>query len=69
MFHVISNIFSLIFNKVLIFLHSCLDSTHTNYLAGTRGVFNFLYKWAADPIIFIIYVLRLSNSLYRRFFL
>jgi hypothetical protein len=33
MFYIISNIFSLIFNEVLISLHSCLDSTHTNYLA------------------------------------
>jgi hypothetical protein len=46
MFHVVSNIFSLIFNKVLI---------HTNcHVASvaTRGVFNFLYKETANPNIF-----------------
>jgi hypothetical protein len=30
MFHVVTNIFSLISNKVLISLHNCLDSTYTN---------------------------------------
>jgi hypothetical protein len=49
--------FSLIFNKILISLHSCLDLTH-----------KIVYKETADPIIFIIHVLRLSNTLYRRFF-
>jgi hypothetical protein len=41
-FHVISNIFSLFFNEVLISLHSYLDSTHTNCSTATCGVFNFL---------------------------
>jgi hypothetical protein len=53
-FHVVSNIFSLIFNEVLISLHSCLDSTYTNCATAMRGVFKFLYKETADPIIFII---------------
>jgi hypothetical protein len=34
-----------------------------------REVFNFLYKEIVDPIIFVIHVLRLSNTLCRRFFL
>jgi hypothetical protein len=67
-FYIISNIFSLISNAVLISLHSCLDLTYTNYPAATRGVFNFLYKEIVDPIIFIIHVLRLLNTLFRRFF-
>jgi hypothetical protein len=37
-FHIVSNTFSLIFNEVLIF--QCLDSTHTNCPAATRGVFS-----------------------------
>jgi hypothetical protein len=60
--------FSLISNEVLIFLHSCLDSTHTNCLVATHRVFNFLYKETANHIIFIIHVMRLSNTLCRRFF-
>jgi hypothetical protein len=36
----LSVIFSLIFNEVLIFLHNCLDSTHTNCPTATRGVFS-----------------------------
>jgi hypothetical protein len=60
--------FSLIFNEVLISLHTYLDSTHTNCLTTTHKVFNFLYKDTVDSIIFVIHVLRLSNSLYRHFF-
>jgi hypothetical protein len=41
-FQVVSNIFSLISNEVLISLHSCLDSTHINCPVATHGVFNFL---------------------------
>jgi hypothetical protein len=41
MFHIFSNIFSLISNKVLISLHSCVDLTHTNCPVTTHGVFNF----------------------------
>jgi hypothetical protein len=67
MFHIVSNIFSLNFNEVLISLHSCLDSIHINCPAATRGVFNFLYKETVDPIIFVIHVLRLSNTLCRCF--
>jgi hypothetical protein len=59
-FHIVSNIFSLISNEVLISLHNCLDSTHTNCPATMCGVFNFLYKETTNPIIFFIYVLRLS---------
>jgi hypothetical protein len=59
-FHIVSNIFSLISNEVLISLHNRLDSTHTNCPATTCGVFNFLYKETMNPIIFVIYVLRLS---------
>jgi hypothetical protein len=59
----------LISNTVLISLHSCLDSTHTNCPTATHGAFNFLYKEIIDPIIYVIHVLRLSNTLYRRFFL
>jgi hypothetical protein len=40
--YIINNIFSLIFNEVLISLHSCLDSTHTNCSVATRGVFKIL---------------------------
>jgi hypothetical protein len=65
----LSVIFFKIFNKVLISLYSCLHSTHINYPTTTRGVFNFLYKEIANPIIFVIHVLRLSNTLYRYFFL
>jgi hypothetical protein len=54
---------------MLIYLHSCLNLTHTNYLAVTRGVFNFLYKDIADHIVFVIHVLKLLNTLCRRFFL
>jgi hypothetical protein len=47
------NIFSLISNEVLISLHHCLDSTHTNYTAATHGVFNYiLYGYS-----FILYAL------------
>jgi hypothetical protein len=47
------NIFSLIFNEVLISLHHCLDSTHTNRPAGTREVFKYiLYDY-----FFILYAL------------
>jgi hypothetical protein len=48
------------FNEVLISLHNCLDSIHTNCPVATCGIFNFLYKDIADSIIFIIHVLRLS---------
>jgi hypothetical protein len=68
MFHVVSTIFYLIFNEVLIFLHSYLNSTHINYPTTTGGVSNFLYKEIMNHIIFVIYVLRLSNTLYRCFF-
>jgi hypothetical protein len=68
MFHIVSNIFSLIFNKVLISLYNCLDSAHTNYPTTTYEIFNFLYKEIIDPIIFFIHVSRLSNTLYRCFF-
>jgi hypothetical protein len=54
MFYVVSNIFSLIFNEILISLRSYLDSSHTNYSATMHGIFNFLYKEIAGPIIFII---------------
>jgi hypothetical protein len=67
-FHVVSNIYSLISNAMLISLHSCLDSTHKNCPGATRGVLNFFYKRIVDPIIFAIYVLRLSNTLCRHFF-
>jgi hypothetical protein len=64
-FHIISNIFSLIFNKVLISLHNWLDSTHTNCHVATRGVFNFLYKETMDLIIFVIHrILYVDISLY-----
>jgi hypothetical protein len=63
MFHVFSNIFSLIFNEVLISLYNCLDLTHINCPATTRGVFNILYKKIVNPIIFVIHVLGLSNTL------
>jgi hypothetical protein len=47
------NIFSLISNEILISLHRCLDSIHTNYLTVTRGVFNYiLYGYS-----FILYAL------------
>jgi hypothetical protein len=47
------NIFPLISNEVLIYLHRYLDSTHTNYPAATRGVFNYiLYDYS-----FILYAL------------
>jgi hypothetical protein len=62
MFHVVSNIFSLIFNKVLIHTNCRIASV------ATRGVFNFLYKETANPNIFVIHMLRLLNTLYRRFF-
>jgi hypothetical protein len=52
-FHVVSNIFSLISNEVLIFLYSCLDSTYINYPTATHGLFNFLYKEIMNPIIFV----------------
>jgi hypothetical protein len=67
MFHVVSNMFSLISNKVLISLHSYLGSTHTNYPTATRELFNFLYKKIMIHIIFIIHVLKLSSTLYRCF--
>jgi hypothetical protein len=52
------NIFSLIFNKVLISLHHSLDSTHTNYPAGTRGVFNYiLYGYSFTLYALIIKVI------------
>jgi hypothetical protein len=54
---------------VLISLHSCLDLTHTNCPTTPRGVFNFLYKETVNPIIFIIYVLRILNTLRGRLFL
>jgi hypothetical protein len=68
-FHVVSNIFSLIFNAVLISLHNCLDLTHRNCPVTTHEVFNFLYKKIVDSIIFIIHVLRLLNTLCRCFFI
>jgi hypothetical protein len=57
------------FHEVLIFLHSCLDSTHTNCSTAMCMVFNFLYKNIVDPIVFIIHMLRLSNTFCRCFFL
>jgi hypothetical protein len=60
MFYFVSNIFSLISNKVLISLYTCLDSNHINYFTATRAVLNFLYKETADRIIFIIHMLKLS---------
>jgi hypothetical protein len=62
MFYVVSNIFSLIFNEVLISLHSCLDSTYTNYPATMCGVFRFLYKEIVYPIIFVIHMLKQLNT-------
>jgi hypothetical protein len=53
---------------MLIFLYNCLYSTHRNCPTATHGVFNFLYKVIADSIIFIIHVLRPSNTLCRPFF-
>jgi hypothetical protein len=61
--------FFLISNEVLISLHSCLDSTHTNCHAAMRVVFNFLNKEIACPIIFVNQMLRLSNTLCRYFFI
>jgi hypothetical protein len=58
----------LIFNEVLISIHSCLDSTHINYPTATDKLFNFLYTKTAYSIIFVIHMLRLSNTLCRRFF-
>jgi hypothetical protein len=47
------NIFSLIFNEMLISLHCCLDSTHINCLAAVRVVLNYiLYGYS-----FILYSL------------
>jgi hypothetical protein len=60
--------FSLISDKVLISLYNCLDLTHINCTTVPRRVFNFLYKKIVDPIIFIIYVLRLSDTLYKHLF-
>jgi hypothetical protein len=48
MFYVVSNIFSLISNEVLILLHNYLDPTDTNYPAAMRGVFKILYKDIID---------------------
>jgi hypothetical protein len=61
---ILSVIFFLISNEVLIFLYSCLDSNHINCPTATGGTFKFLYKEIAYPIIFIIHVLRLLNTLY-----
>jgi hypothetical protein len=58
---ILSVIFFLISNEVLISLYSCLDSNHIN--CPTGGIFKFLYKKTAYPIIFIIHVLRLLNTL------
>jgi hypothetical protein len=47
------NIFSLISNKMLISLHRCLDSTHTNCHVATRDVFNYiLYDYSFYIICF-----------------
>jgi hypothetical protein len=47
------NIFPLISNEMLISLHHCLDSTHTNYPVATLEVFNYiLYSYS-----FILYAL------------
>jgi hypothetical protein len=46
---------------MLISLHSCVDSTHTNCPVATREIFNFRHKETADPIIFVTHVLRVSN--------
>jgi hypothetical protein len=41
MFHIVSNIFSLISNEVLILsLHNCLDSTHINCPAAMHEIFS-----------------------------
>jgi hypothetical protein len=68
-FLVVSNIFSLIFNKVLIFLYSFLYSIHINYPVATCEIFNFLSKEVVDYIIFVIHMLGLSNILCRCFFI
>jgi hypothetical protein len=58
MFYVASKYFSLIFNKMLISLHHSLDSTHTNYPAATRGVFNYiLYGYSSTLYALIIKVI------------
>jgi hypothetical protein len=44
-FHIVSNIFSLIFKEVLISLHSYLDSTHINCLTAMHRVFNKFCIW------------------------
>jgi hypothetical protein len=67
MFHVVSNILPFISNEVLISLHNCLDSIHTNCPEATREVFNFLYKKTTKATIFVIHVL--SNTLCRYFFI
>jgi hypothetical protein len=45
------NIFSLIFNEVLISLYRCLDSTHTNYPTAMCGYSTIYYM----AIPFILY--------------